>query len=553
MALSEHYVIIDGEINLSGYGDRMTRRSLWKSLLAFWVVAKSAQGKEKKQLPPKVKRGKAPTEAEVYDAIVIGAGMAGLVAARNLAYPNMMTWAYDPVSLPKPKNVLVLEGNTRVGGRVFTDYEYFGVPIERGAEFIHRSPLDSTPLGWDVKNYRLETQSISKYSRSFVYHHGKFPGQTQLAAVALSNWNVVGAIRTFSRLPKSFKKNISVSQFIKKEGIKDEFGRDFHKLIYGSFFQGSPDEVSLPGIVQDNYAAMAEGKKEYQIKSGYSSLIHKIREGLLIKTNKKVTQIDYSNQQVVIKTQDGSIYKAKAAVSTLPLSLLTAGDVKILPRIPAEKMKAMEVCKTGNAMKVTIAFKKGFWKTPVNFLFGKAKPKIIMRIDQKRRGGKVYFTPVENPDDQTYLITSLLHGPSASQFIGKSDLEIVKAICEDLSEMYPRAKNVYDLMIKNQDGSPKALVTRWTHENSFSKGGTTFLTAEAGSVEDIQMARQKLAIESHPLFWAGEASSWESQPASVHGAHVSGERAAAQIHHFLDTNNQLTIGELYRRFRKHFS
>jgi renalase len=55
--------------------------------------------------------------------LVIGAGMAGLSAARDLVDAG--------------RNVIVLEARDRIGGRVYTNRTIAGVPVELGAEFIH--------------------------------------------------------------------------------------------------------------------------------------------------------------------------------------------------------------------------------------------------------------------------------------------------------------------------------------------------------------------------------------------------------------------------------
>jgi protoporphyrinogen oxidase len=55
--------------------------------------------------------------------LVIGAGMAGLAAARDLHHAN--------------ENVIVLEARSRIGGRVYTDHTFAPFPVEFGAEFIH--------------------------------------------------------------------------------------------------------------------------------------------------------------------------------------------------------------------------------------------------------------------------------------------------------------------------------------------------------------------------------------------------------------------------------
>lgn len=64
-----------------------------------------------------------------YDTLVIGAGAAGLAAARVLADAG--------------QRVAVLEARDRIGGRVQTDHAFGAVPVERGAEFIHGAHVET--------------------------------------------------------------------------------------------------------------------------------------------------------------------------------------------------------------------------------------------------------------------------------------------------------------------------------------------------------------------------------------------------------------------------
>ncbi|KPV42111.1 hypothetical protein SE17_44510 [Kouleothrix aurantiaca] len=63
------------------------------------------------------------------DIVVIGAGAAGLGAARALADAG--------------RQVVLLEARDRTGGRVWTDHSFGPVPVERGAEFIHGDQADT--------------------------------------------------------------------------------------------------------------------------------------------------------------------------------------------------------------------------------------------------------------------------------------------------------------------------------------------------------------------------------------------------------------------------
>ena len=65
-----------------------------------------------------------------YDVLIIGAGASGLSAANDLQ--------------TKGKNVLILEGRNRIGGRIHTDFDRFGDLIDIGA--IHITYYNDSPI-----------------------------------------------------------------------------------------------------------------------------------------------------------------------------------------------------------------------------------------------------------------------------------------------------------------------------------------------------------------------------------------------------------------------
>ena len=85
-----------------------------------------------------------------YDVVVVGAGAAGLAAARSL--------------IKKGKNVILIEASQRIGGRAHTDLSIFGVPYDIGAHWLHNGSLNpynkyAKSEGFDIypvpENYRL--------------------------------------------------------------------------------------------------------------------------------------------------------------------------------------------------------------------------------------------------------------------------------------------------------------------------------------------------------------------------------------------------------------
>src|SRR6188474_3026409 len=100
------------------------------------------------------------------DVLVIGAGAAGLAAARMLANAG--------------RRVIVLEARERIGGRVWTDRSFASVPVERGAEFIHGQQADS--WAW-VRRAGLRTESFSRWQgRRVVTEDGRLAGDDLLHA-----------------------------------------------------------------------------------------------------------------------------------------------------------------------------------------------------------------------------------------------------------------------------------------------------------------------------------------------------------------------------------
>src|SRR6266516_1218320 len=70
----------------------------------------------------------APAPLPGVDVVIVGAGAAGIAAARRIA--------------PSGRRLDFLEASARVGGRCFTDMRTFGVPYDRGAHWLHMPDLN---------------------------------------------------------------------------------------------------------------------------------------------------------------------------------------------------------------------------------------------------------------------------------------------------------------------------------------------------------------------------------------------------------------------------
>ncbi|HKB08558.1 MAG TPA: FAD-dependent oxidoreductase, partial [Candidatus Polarisedimenticolia bacterium] len=84
---------------------------------------------------------------KAHDVVVIGAGMAGLTAARDMLGAGL--------------DVVVLEARDRIGGRVWTDHRFGPIPVECGAEFIHGAQAGT--WAW-LRRAGLQAEPFARWS-----------------------------------------------------------------------------------------------------------------------------------------------------------------------------------------------------------------------------------------------------------------------------------------------------------------------------------------------------------------------------------------------------
>jgi monoamine oxidase len=111
---------------------------------------------------------------------------------------------------------------------------------------------------------------------------------------------------------------------------------------------------------------------DYLPKGGYFALLKAIFDQYCGKATVKyetvVTEVDYSTPIVKVKTSKGEVYYAKRVISSLPLGVLKAGDVKFTPPLPAGHQEAIQKIGNGVFNKVIVSFTDYFWTKGVKVL-----------------------------------------------------------------------------------------------------------------------------------------------------------------------------------------
>src|ERR1044072_8729709 len=183
--------------------------------------------------------------AEEADVIVIGAGAAGLTAARELSVAG--------------RNVAVLEARERIGGRINTHFDNW--PIELGAEFVHGKPPETLTID---ERARLKLQTVPNLH--WHLHDGVL---TKSGEFWSKVEDVMKEMSRYKAPDQSFEEFLDHYQ--QKTQIEDV--ESIATLYVEGFHAAHADRISLHGLNKTNEAAESiDEEKMFRVQDGYSRL-----------------------------------------------------------------------------------------------------------------------------------------------------------------------------------------------------------------------------------------------------------------------------------------
>lgn len=419
------------------------------------------------------------------DILVIGAGIAGLAAARQLT-----SLGY---------RVTVIEGRDRIGGRVWTDNS-FGVPIDLGASWIEgtrRNPITELRDEFGIKTIETDFEEVIVYDQD-----GEEVNDTTLAKMEEMFEDLVEEVFEYT---EELDNDISYGNAIKKV-LEDYDLSDFEEQLLNwvidenivSDLAADLDNLSSWYIDEDEEFG---GSSEI-FPGGYVQIAEGLAQGLDIRLGEIVQKISYDEDGVTIKTQNNS-YSGDRAVVTLPLGILRAGKVKFSPPLPASKTGAMQRLKMGVLNKVVLQFPEVFWDEDAHFLGYLTDKKEALQ-------GYLNLYPAYNKP----LLMGFAGGSQGQGLENLSKTELIEQAMRGLRAMY--GNNIPD--------PDKVLATQWS-KDPFSLGSYSYVALGATQEDYKRMAEPVEGV----LFFAGEATNHE-YPSTVHGAFLSGMREAERIY-----------------------
>lgn len=429
-----------------------------------------------------------------FDAVVIGAGAAGLAAAAKLSHAG--------------KSVCIVEARDRIGGRILSRVEPgVAIAIELGAEFVHgRSPATSLWLR------RFNTPLIDTSQKRFSIRHGEIE-----AADSIFDEMKSGLAR--SRRPK---RDLAFADFLDGPArrLLSARAREFARTLVEGFDAADATRVSTLEILKEWSGSSAADAPTFRPQGGYGRLVSAIAADLdpsrvHLHLDTVVHEVNWQRGAVAVRARRFGRpveFEAPRAIVTLPLGVLQLPEsspyaVRFDPPLK-QKQSALAGLASGPVIKVLLQFREPFWE----------------ELDDGRFRDAAFFHAPGAPFPTFWtplplrvpLLAAWCAGPNATRLAGLDASHIVARALDSLTMLFGMR---IDAMAQLRG----AHLHDW-QADPFACGAYSFVTVGASG------ARRALARPiQDTLYFAGEATDTGGEAATVAGALQSGERAAQRV------------------------
>jgi monoamine oxidase len=416
------------------------------------------------------------------EILIIGAGAAGLLAARELAAAG--------------RRVLVVEAQDRLGGRVHTlQPAGFSAALEAGAEFMHepvpltRALLAEAGIPWqatDGQTYQVKDGQVQPDGNFFA-----------LLPPLLARLNA---------LPQ----DMPLAEFLAHEFAGEEHTalRTFATQFAEGYDAADAERVSSWAL-RDEWAAGGADDSPRPV-GGYGPLLHWLAAraqaaGAELHLATPVREIDWQPGSANILAENGASYHAQQVLCTMPLGVWQRpvgqpGHLAFVPELPSHRAAAAQLG-FGSVIKIQLEFDEVFWHERL--------PELEFLLSDE----PVPTWWSQLPDARP-LLTGWLAGPAAQRLHAASAETVLQLALTSLGRLLATAPAALQARLR------ASYVRNWGTE-PHTYGAYSYPTVGAPA------ARAALATPvAGTLFFAGEGVYEGIASGTVEAALVSGQAAA---------------------------
>ena len=404
-----------------------------------------------------------PREADI---VVIGAGAAGIAAARRVVAAN--------------RKVIVIEAAGQIGGRCLTDTATFEVAFDRGARWMHNP--DTNPMIRLARSSGLDVYPAPLGQKIRIGQRFARAAETEqfLATLVRANRAIDEASRG--------KVDVACASALPKD-LADWAGT--MEFVLGANAVGK----DLKDISAIDKARAQERNASIACRQGVGTVIAKLGEQVPLALSMPANRIAWNGRDVTVETPAGKI-AARAAIVTVSSNVLAAGNIKFTPDIPKRQLDAAAKLSLGSYDRIALQFQGN----PL----GLARDDIVI-------------------EQSTSTRTALLFANMGSSSL--CSIDVAGSFGRDLSAQGEPAMVAFAVeWLTKLFGSEIAAAVKQSSATNWN-AAPFVLGAMSAAAPGAQPLRKVLTEPIGCMFLAGEATH-ETLWGTVDGAWESGERAA---------------------------